>query len=155
MFVSGLIHKTLVQLTDTKRFSVIYLHHVIKQSIGEKLHIELNSITKLFHPKGLIMGCWGFMIFCLFFFTVVNGIFTALFTVFPIMLGCCFLGVLQLVDFILFCFNETTKDEDGSVNQTKNIKICVILSISLFFLHIALLVCRSYFLYTGKLQNVL
>ena len=30
---------------------------VIKQSIGEKLHIELNSITKLFHPKGLIRYC--------------------------------------------------------------------------------------------------
>ena len=27
---------------------------VIKQSFGEKLHIELSSITKLFHPKGLI-----------------------------------------------------------------------------------------------------
>ena len=30
---------------------------VIKQSIGEKLHIELNSITKLFHPEGLIRYC--------------------------------------------------------------------------------------------------
>ena len=29
------------------------IYNVIKQSIGEKLHIELNSITKLFHPKGL------------------------------------------------------------------------------------------------------
>ena len=119
----------------------------------------MNSITKLFHPKGLIMGCrgWchGFMIFCLFFFTVVNGLITVLFVKFPIMLGCCFLGLLLLVDFILFCFNETTRwMEDGSVNQDKNIKICVILSISLFFLHIVLLVCRFYFVYRGKLQNV-
>ena len=31
---------------------------VIKQSIGEKPYIELNSITKLFHPnKGLIRYC--------------------------------------------------------------------------------------------------
>ena len=92
-----------------------------------------------------------FMIFCLFFFTLVIGVITALLVNFK--LGCCYLGLLLLVNFILICFNEHTKD--GSENQDKNIKICVILSISLFVLHIVLFVCQFYFAYRGKLQNVL
>ena len=35
----------------------IILVNVIKQSFGDKLHIEFNSITKLFHPHGIIRYC--------------------------------------------------------------------------------------------------
>ena len=36
---------------------------VIKQAIGDKLHIEFNSITKLFHPYGIIRYCKDISIF--------------------------------------------------------------------------------------------
>ena len=50
---------TIFHLNNSKEsfFFLLNFYTVIKQSIGEKLHIELNSITKLFHSKGFFRYC--------------------------------------------------------------------------------------------------